>query len=164
MARTKKPRMTAVFKHSVPVEVRRPRFKLSTAIAEIDPARLSRKARVEIEVGRFGGDGCGQVVTAIVKKGTVAQLRVEPCKEVQAMRNDPALRSLVTAARRQIGVGATPGKWRPIPFAAFQSSAAALIIQTITCIQICIYGHCIVCCTLPQGGFFCGRRIIIHTP
>ena len=43
-------------------------------------------------------------------------------------------------------------------------SAGDITIKTITCVQFCIWGHCIVCCSLPQGGFFCGSRIIIHTP
>ncbi len=157
-------RTKAEFKHAVPITVSRPRFKLSTAFAHIDPARLSKKAQVEVDVGMFEGDGCGRTVSAVVKNGKVVQLKVAPCAEVIPVRSDPALKSLMVAARRQLGITGTPPRFRPMSFVAFQQSAGDITIKTITCVQFCIWGHCIVCCSLPQGGFFCGSRIIIHTP
>jgi hypothetical protein len=154
-------RNSAELKHTVPVSVSRPRFKVSSSIAEIDPVKLSRKANVEIEVGTFAGNGCGSTVSAVVRKGKVVQLKVSPCAEDSPLRVDPALKSLVIAARKKLGLRGTPPKFRAMSFAAFQSNVADITVTTITCTQICIWGHCIVCCTLPQGGFYCGDRIII---
>jgi hypothetical protein len=156
-------RNSAVLKHIVPVSVSRPRFKLSSAIAEIDPVKLSRKAHIEIEVGTFEGDGCGNTVSAVVRKGRVVQLKVSPCAQDSPVRVDPALKALVIAARKKLGLTGTAPRFRPLPFAAFQRNVADITVTTITCTQICIWGHCIVCCTLPQGGFYCGDKLIIHT-
>jgi hypothetical protein len=161
MART---HAKAEFKHTVPIKVSRPRFKLSTAFANIDAEKISSKANVEIDVGTFEGDGCGRVVSAVVKKGEVVRLKVSPCAEVTPIPVDPSLKGLVAAARKKLGEKGTPPKFRSMNFAAFQQSADDITVKTITCVQICIYGHCIVCCSLPEGGFFCGSRVIIHTP
>jgi len=160
-----KSRSKAEFKFPVLVKVSKPRFKVSTAFRHIDPRRLANKAQVEVEVGSFEGDGCGSTVSAVVRKGNVVRLKVTPCAETRGVRGDPSLKSLLMAARRRLGGPATPPKFKPMSFARFQDTGDGdITIKTITCIQICIYGHCIVCCSLPGGGFFCGSRIIIHTP
>jgi hypothetical protein len=70
----------AEFKHTVPIKVSRPRFKLSTAFANIDAEKISSKANVEVDVGTFEGDGSGRVVSAIVKKArsSVSRFRLAP--------------------------------------------------------------------------------------
>lgn len=156
-------RNSAEFKHAVPVVVRRPRFKVSTAIAEIDPVKLSRKAHIEIEVGTYEGDGgCGNTVSAVVKKGRVVQLKVSPCAADSPLRVDRALRSLVIAGRKKLGLRGTPPKFRALPFAAFQRNVADITVTTITCTQYCFWGHCFVCCTQPDGNVVCGDRLILH--
>jgi hypothetical protein len=154
----------AEFKYTVPVKVSRPRFKLSTAFANIDVEKISSKASVEIEVGVFEGDGCGRVVSAVVKKGKVVSLKVSPCAEVIPIPVDAALKGLVAATRKKLGEKGKPPKFRPMNFAAFQQSAGDITVTTITCVQICIWGHCFVCCTTPFGDILCGGGIIIHTP
>jgi hypothetical protein len=155
-------RNSVEFKHAVPVVVRRPRFKVSSAIAEIDPVKLARKARIEIEVGTFAGNGCGSTVTAVVKKGRVVQLKVSPCAGDSPLRVDRALRSLVIAARKKLGLRGTPPKFHAMSFTAFQSRAADITVTTITCTQYCFWGHCFVCCTQPDGNVICGDRLILH--
>jgi hypothetical protein len=159
-----KSRTKADFKFPVPVKVSKARFKVSAAFRHIDPRRLANKAQVEVEVGTFEGEGCGSTVSAVVRKGTVVRLKVTPCAETRGIRGEPSLKALLSAARRRLGGTATRPKFKPMPFARFQDQGGDITIKTITCVQICIYGHCIVCCTLPGGGFFCGSRIIIHTP
>lgn len=151
------------FNTAVPVTATRPRFVLSTAFVDIDAARISARANVEVEVGKFEGEGCGRTVTAVVQKGKVKQLKVSPCADTIPMANDPKLKALMRLALRRLGEP-TPTKFKQIAFAAFQQQAGPITVKTITCVQICIFGHCFVCCTLPQGGFFCGSRIVIHTP
>lgn len=155
-------RNSAELKHTVPVTVSRPRFKVSSAIAEIDAAKLSRKARVELEVGTFAGDGCGSAVSAVIQKGKVVRLKVTPCAADSPLRVDPALKSLVIAARKKLGLRGTAPKFHPMPFAAFQRNVADITVTTITCTQFCIFGRCFVCCSLPDGGYYCGDRLIIH--
>jgi hypothetical protein len=161
MART---HTKAEFKYTVPIKVSRPRFKLSTAFANVDVDKISSKASVEIEVGTFEGDGCGRVVSAVVKKGKVVHLKVSPCTEVTPIPVDASLKGLVTAARKKLGEKGKPSKFRPMSFAAFQQSADDITVTTITCVQICIWGHCFVCCTTPFGDILCGGGLIIHTP
>jgi hypothetical protein len=150
------------FKYAAPIKATRARFKLSAAFANIDANKISSKASVEIEVGTFEGDGCGRDVTAVVKKGEVVQLKVSPCAAVTPVTVDPSLKSLVIAARKKLGATGSSSKFRPMQFAAFQRNAHELTIKTITCIQICIWGHCIVCCTTPFGDLICGTSITIH--
>jgi hypothetical protein len=161
MARTQ---AKAEFKHMVPIKVSRPRFKLSTAFANVDVERISSKANVEIEVGTFEGDGCGRAVTAVVKKGNVVRLKVLPCAEVTPIPVDAALKGLLAAARKKLGEKGKPPKFRSMNFAAFQRNADDITVTTITCVQICIWGHCFVCCTTPFGDILCGGGITIHTP
>jgi hypothetical protein len=163
---SRKPRSKAEFQFNLPVKVSRARFRLHSAFRHIDPRRLANKAQVEIEVGTFEGDGgCGRTVAAIVRNGTVIRLKVTPCAETRAVKTDSSLRSLMAAARRQLGGTTRPPKFKPMSFARFQDTGGDITIKTITCIQICIFGHCIVCCTTPDGSqIFCGSRVIIHTP
>jgi hypothetical protein len=77
---------------------------------------------------------------------------------------DAALKGLVAATRKKLGEKGKPPKFRPMNFAAFQQSAGDITVTTITCVQICIWGHCFVCCTTPFGDILCGGGIIIHTP
>ena len=150
------------FKYMMPIKASRLRFKLSVAFANIDAAKISSKASVEVEVGTFEGDGCGRVVTAVVKKGEVIRLKVSPCAAVAPVTVDPSLKNLMIAARKKLGEKGTSSKFRPMNFAAFQQGAHDFTVKTITCIQICIWGHCIVCCTTPYGDFICGTSITIH--
>ena len=54
-------RSNAKFDFPVPVSVSVPRFVLSTTFPHIDPERVARQAKVDIEVGKFESGGCGQI-------------------------------------------------------------------------------------------------------
>ena len=158
------PRSKAQFTFGVPVTASLPPFALSTALAHIDPSRVARLAKVAIEVGTFGGTGgCGQTVTAEVRKGVVRALRTTPCTSMRKMPSDPSIAKLAAAARRQLGLRAKPPVFKPMPFAAFQQHANEITVTTITCTQYCIWGWCFVCCTQPSGDVICGRELILHT-
>ena len=159
-----KSRSTAEFRFPVPVKVTRARFKLSPAFRHIDPRRVASRAKVEIEIGSFEGQGCGSTVTAIVKKGMVVRLDVTPCAETRSVPRDRSLKTLLAAARQRLGGSTRPRKFKAVPFAKLQEEGdGGITISGITCIQICIYGHCIVCCSLVAGGFWCGKRVIIES-
>ncbi len=158
------PRSKTQFDFATPVTASIPRFVPATGLPHIDPARLGRVAKIDIEVGTFAGSGgCGQTVTADVRKGVVRALRATPCASTQKLPRDPAIAKLLVAARRQLGLPAQPATFEPMPVAAFQQRAVALTVKTITCTQVCIFGICIVCCTQPSGDVICGRELILHT-
>ena len=160
-----KSRTRTEFKFSVPVKVCKTRFKLSSSFKNIDPRRLANKKQVEIEVGTFESDGCGNTVTAVVRKGTVVRLTVAPCAETRAVRGDSSLKSLFLEARRRLGGTGRPPKFKPMSFAQLQDTDGGITIKTITCFQICIFGHCFVCCTTPDGSqLMCGARVVVKTP
>jgi hypothetical protein len=153
---------SAEFKYTMPIKASRLRFKLSAAFANIDAKRLSSKASIKVEVGIFEGGGCGRAVTAVVKKGEVVRLEVSPCAAASPVAVDPSLKDLMIAARKKLGLKGRPPKFRPMSFAAFQQSADDITVKTITCIQICIWSHCIVCCTTPFGYLLCGSTVTVN--
>jgi hypothetical protein len=122
------------------------------------------RTHAKAEVGTFDGDGCGRAVSAVVKKGKVMRLKVSPCAEVIPIPVDASLKGLLAATRKKLGEKGKAPKFRPMNFAAFQQSADDITVTTITCVQICIWGHCFVCCTTPFGDIVCGGGITIHTP
>jgi hypothetical protein len=99
-----------------------------------------------------------------VQKGKVVRLKVSPCAEVIPIPVDASLKGLVAAAHKKLGQESKPTKFRPMNFATFHQSADDITVTTITCVQICIWGHCFVCCTTPFGYILCGGGLIIHTP
>ena len=102
-------------------------------------------------------------MSAVVRKGTVVRLKVTLCAETRTVGVDSSLKSLFLAARRRLGGTGKPAKFKPMSFARPQDTDGGITIKTITCFQICIFGHCIVCCTTPDGSdLFCGSRVIVQ--
>ncbi len=92
MARsTKPPRPLTTLRHTARVEVRRAEFELLASVPHLDVAKLARVARGEIEVGYFRTDCCRQFVRAIVQKGMVTELVVEPCSDDKPEPASPEL-------------------------------------------------------------------------
>ena len=87
------------FRHSVKVAVERPEFELLDAVSHLDVAALERAARAEIEVGYVESACCRQLVRAVIRKGMVIELKVEPCAG-EALEPSPDLLRLLEAARR----------------------------------------------------------------
>jgi hypothetical protein len=164
MARSEKqsPPLTT-FKHTARIEVRRAEFELLASVRHLDVTKLARVAKAEIELGYFKTDCCGQLVRAIIKKGMVTALVVEPCLDDKERPPSSELARVVEIARRH--VAPRDAVSLPIPVADFLSDAAALTIKTITCVQICIWGFCFVCCTthIPGSPIFCGKEIVIKS-
>jgi hypothetical protein len=161
---TKRARPFTTFKHTVPIEVRRAEFELLASVALLDGAKLARAARAKIELGYFKTDCCRNLVRAIVEKGMVVKLTVEPCSDHKSRPASAELVRLLDLARQHV----TPPNGRPfshpVPVAEFMREAGDITIQTITCVQICIFGRCWVCCSSPFGPEWnCGDTLIIHT-
>jgi hypothetical protein len=165
MARSaRRGRSLAAFNHPVHVTVSKPQFELLASIKELDLAKLAKAARADIEIGYVKGDCCQQLVRATIRKGMVTGLVVDPCSDRKPERAPPELIRLLKTAKRRIGGSKRPPKF-PMPVASFMSNARIISVDTITCIQICIFGWCIQCCEALQipGEWFCGRVIVDTT-
>jgi hypothetical protein len=170
MARTaKRARPVATLTHSVKVEVYRPEFELLQSMRHLDPDRLARAPSAEIEVGYFKTECCRQLVRAVLHKGKVTKLALDPCPERVPVKVSPELAKLLDAARRKAmrTIKGRPQRL-PMPVQTFMSNPAAVVINgdpIIWCFEICIYGYCLQCCLIrfpgdPYGRWSCGLSIL----
>jgi len=157
---TKSKTSSVSFKHAARVNVELLPFHPLPSLKYLDAEALGRAAKTKIEVGSFQTDCCTRHVRAVVEAGKVTGLEVDACPDSKPPSPDlvPVLRAALKKLRPK-----TPGKWKPIPVAAFLAQPE-LTITPITCVQICIWGHCIVCCTTvdPDNPVFCGDRVIVQ--
>ena len=160
----KRPQPPTIIKHTAQIEVRRAEFEPLASVRHLDAAKLARTARAEIELGHFHTSCCGKLVRAVIRKGMVTSLTVEPCSEEKAGPPDPELARVVETACRRVAPPGDAVKF-PMPVADFLDDVAALTIKTITCVQICIWGFCFVCCTthIPGTPVWCGKEIVIKS-
>jgi hypothetical protein len=165
MARSaKRPPPLTTFRHTVRVEVRRAEFEPLASVAHLDVVKLARATRAEVELGYFKTGCCRPFVRAIIQKGMVTDLVVEPCPDEKRVPPSPELVRLVNIARQRVTPRGSKPFGGPVPVADFMADAAAITIKTIVCVEVCIFASCFVCCTTPGGDVFCGARVIIHTP
>lgn len=165
MARSNRGQLVTTLRYPVRVEVRRPKFERSASLAYVDPAKLTRATRAELEVGHFETDGCRQAVLAVVRKGMVTGLRVEGCTGHKPIRLTPELQRMLSSAQRRIRRRRNR-PFRPMPLAEFlgKRSVAELVIEE-GCQEFCIitiFGHdiCLICCKTVGGPWYCGP--IVH--
>jgi hypothetical protein len=148
------------FKHLAQVDAELVPFHPLPSLKYLDASALGRAAKAKIEVGTFQGGCCARHVQAVIEGGKVVGLEVDRCPDSKPAPPDlvPVLRAALKKLRPK-----PPGKWKPMPVAEFLAQLQQ-IISTITCIQICIWGHCIVCCTTvdPDYPIFCGSRVIVE--
>jgi len=150
------------FNHSVPVTVEPAPFVMMDSVRHLDVQTLERQRYVEIEVGYFD-TGCHQLVRAVIEDGTVTGLKIDPCSEEEMEPASPEMQALLTTAFRRARGRTKP--FRPAPVRRFLTTLQRSVqIDTITCVRICIWGFCFVCCTTinPDTPFWCGKRVIIH--
>jgi len=154
---------TIRFNQSVPIEVTPAPFVMLESVRHLDLKALAGSKRSEVEIGYFD-TGCHQLVRAVIEDGIVTAVNVDPCPEEGLEEATPELESLLKSAFRRARKSQKPFKPQPVePFMA--RLRQQITIDTITCVQICIFGFCFVCCTtINPDKVFCGRRVIIHTP
>jgi hypothetical protein len=162
MAKANPPKGSSVsFKHPARVNVELVPFHPVPSLKYLDAEALASAAKTKIEVGSFQGDCCARHVRAVIEGGKVIGLEVDPCPDSRPAAPDlvPVLRAALKKLRLE-----APRKWKPMPVAAFLAQPQEISVGTITCIQICVWGHCIVCCTtqIPGLPFWCGARVIIQ--
>ena len=161
---TRRSPTSVTLKHPVEVRVERARFELFEGVQHLDMAALERARRAEIEIGYIKTDCCRQLVRAVIRKGEVTKLKLEPCEEDEKRPVSPELAKLLkTAARRTEPSGERPPKF-PIPVARFFANAGLISVDVLVCVKICFLGHCITCCKLEgRDDYICGHVTIDTT-
>jgi hypothetical protein len=130
-------------KGKVEVTVQEAPFRTFDTLRRLDVRRLEKAAKARFEVGWFE-TGCGQrIVHAVVEKGRVARLEIEPCPD--PVRLTPEMRALVQAARKALWPKRTAA-FRRVGVRDFISNANGLTIEVYGCFTICIFGWCLSCC------------------
>jgi len=150
--------------YPVRIERVRPTFTRLASVAQLDRAKLARAARLSIEIGHLSTGQCRQVVRATVRRGMVTDYVVEPCKTPMARRAPREVVQLVRKAQRAAVRRAGRRPPRPVPVNRFLAQASRIVIETITCFRICIFGICIYCCTRPWNGLVCGSEVVVKDP
>ena len=158
-AKRREPSVT--FKYPVLIEVRRPKFEPFASLRQLDLEKLASAELAKIELGYVKTECCQQLVKAIVRKGIVTEVQVQPCDEAGRIKPSSELRKVIAAALKRAARGNPRPPKFPMTFPAMLESL--LSITTITCVQICIFGWCIACCQTPAGDVICGRLTIDTT-
>ncbi len=164
MARsTSKPRTLLTFNHPTKVMVRESKFALLDSVRHLDLQSLETAARAEVELAEVKTECCHHLVRAVIRKGMVTGLQVEPISKEAQTPMTPELRKLVDTARRKLRARNPKGPKFPLPVGRFfAADMADISVTTITCIQICVFGWCIACCF--NGDIaFCGKVTIDTT-
>ena len=153
---------TFTLTYPVRVRVTHARLEALASLKYIDTAELARAARAEIAVGFVKTDCCRHVVRAVVRKGMVTAIQIEPADKDKQTRITPEFRRLMNAARRRArGDRGWPDRL-PVPVTTFLARAFDGSITIIQCIQICLFGWCIACCF--NGDIaFCGKVTVDTT-
>jgi hypothetical protein len=153
---------TVVIKHTLPLEVTPAPFVPLESVRHLNVDALSKESHAEIEVGYFD-TGCRQMVRAVVEDGIVVEVKVDPCPEAKMEPAPPEMMAMLQAAYRAVRKGRPERPFKPMPLARFLNNQGGVTVDTITCVQICIWGFCFVCCTtrIPNAPIWCGDRVII---
>jgi hypothetical protein len=162
MARPAKRREPAItFKYPAQVEIRRPKFEPFASLRQLDVEKLARADLAKIELGYLKTECCQQLVRAVIRKGMVTEIQVEPCEE-RGRKPTPEMMKLVSVALKRAARGNPRPPKFPMTIPAMMENLIS--VTTITCIQICAFGWCIACCFGPTlGDVFCGRVTIDTT-
>lgn len=155
----KKNRPLASFRFPVDVEVYRPEFEPLGSLAHLDVEKLSRAAHAEIELGYVKTGCCPLLVRAVVRKGKVTEIRAASSAEGKPESASPGLERVLEEARRRMGGGKGRPPRLPVPVAVFMQNLGDISTETITCISICFFEHCLICCKVESTGqWMCSTR------
>ena len=152
--------------HRLRIERVRPVFKPLASLSQLDRGKLSRAAKLDLELGYLSAGRCRQIVRATIKKGMVTRIDLDACTDRTAQRAPREIEQLVRKAQRVVARRTGSLTRLPVPIDRFLPKAARMLIETITCYKICLYGPwaCIYCCTRPGGGLVCGSDVVVTPP
>jgi hypothetical protein len=130
-------------KHEVELDVQPLEFQRFDTVHYLDPRHFASIEHARIEIGQFKGECCHRIVYAVIKKGVVTALEMDPC--AGGARLSKELAELVKSITRKMRRDATGAKL-PIPLDRFIETPDQIVIETWTCIRICVWGVCVTCC------------------
>jgi hypothetical protein len=164
MARsTSKARTLLTFNHPTKVTVRESKFELLDSVRHLDLRSLEKAARADVELGEVKTECCHHLVRAVIRKGMVTGLQIEPISKEARTPITPELRKLLGVVKRKLEARRRPGVRFPLAVAKFfGTDIAAISVTTIICVQICMFRWCSSCCFVGDNAF-CGRLTIDMT-
>ena len=160
MAKSKKPR-AAKLQQTVDVEVSRVPFVPFEAARRLDVDKLVRASRAVVELGQFESECCKRTVRAVVKKGYVTEVRIDPCEDGKPGKLPRELDKLLARADAKLSSSRSKPVKLPIAVTDFFGARGFIDIDipaTWTCYTICVgffgYVACFVCCvtTIHDGS------------
>jgi hypothetical protein len=161
----KRPRPLLSFNHPVQVTVRATKFKWLDSVRHLKIASLAKAARAEVEVGEVETGCCQHLVRAVIRKGMVTRLEIQPISKEARTPLGPDFRKLLAVVKRRLQATRPPQPRFPVPVPKFfeaDRDPDPFGITVITCIEICVFGWCFSCCF--HGDIaICGRVYIDGT-
>ena len=139
-------------KHEVELDVQPLDFQSFDTVRHLDAHRFAAVEHARIEIGQFKSDCCQRLVYAVVKKGIVTSLEMDPC--AGGARRSKDLAELVKSLTRKARGDAARAKL-PMPLERFIEISHQIVIETWTCIRICVWDVCVTCCE-EDGSVICG--------
>ena len=131
------------FKYEADVEVIPADFHIFDAVHHLDPHYYANAPKSIIHLGYLHGLCCRRMVTAIVEKGMVTQIEMEPCDAEHKDAVDLASK-LNWAELREKLPKPPPLPHFPMPLTDFVERLDG--VEWWTCFRICIFDHCLFCC------------------
>jgi len=130
-------------KHEIELDVQPLEFHFFNAARHLNAHHFAAVEHARIEIGHFKSDCCQRMVYAVVKKGVVTDLEMDPCTNGIKVSNELAevVRSFSRKVDRDSG-----GARLPMPLDRFVEIAPQLVVVVWTCIRICAFGYCVTCC------------------
>lgn len=167
MGQSKNSRVIATFDYPLKIEVRQAPFKWLNSVRHLDVKWLEKAASAEIEVGEVESDCCQHLVRAVVSKGMVTGLRLQPGAKKSATPGIRDFDRLLKQVLRKVRAK-TKGPKYPMPIAKFLGlEATPYDMKSLSCIQICLWEMCWTCCiveTIDGPQTVCGKVSIDTTP
>jgi hypothetical protein len=155
MARSKKhsPR-SIVLRQRFEIEATPVPFTTFDSVRHLDVARLSRAAHARVELGYFDTGCCRRVLHAVVRKGLVTKLELEPCKEPVRMTPElkPELKKVLQAVGKKLRARKSGSYTLPMPVKKLLGDQTIFYFSGWWCTKICVFGHCLICCKHVGGG------------
>lgn len=145
MSRSRKIRSRSIrLRREIEFTVERAPLRIFDSLRRLDADRLSLAKKARFEVGAFELRCCRRVVRAVVERGMVTKLELEPCERSGPL--PPEWKPIVRAARQAVARGGGARRRLPMPVKRFLADAHALTIDIDTCFLVCLFGWCILCC------------------
>jgi hypothetical protein len=133
---------TIKLKHEIEVEVHPVKFHWFDAIRHLDLNHYAQVPATTIEIGYHETDCCRRMFSAVVEKGMVTKVEIEPCKDDnKELAADLAKKLNIAEIREKLPKPAELSL--PMPLTRFTEDLA---IEWWTCFRICGFGYCLFCC------------------